>query len=97
VGGVPVEVLDAMIAVERRAWRSVVPMVAFLVDRHEPFRLRDDERIDDWCRLREEYGRLAEREARVHRVLRVANDGPITAAVDAVEAEYRSRSAERLN
>lgn len=83
VGGAGTDALLAMIEVEQKAWRGVQPSMAFLVDRERPFTLRDEERIADWQRLREEYRRLGEQEANHHPVVRIQNDRNVEAAIEA--------------
>lgn len=77
VGGASVDTLQAMIEVERKAWRGVLPNIAFLIERPSPFKLRSDERLPDWYRLKNEYERLAQHESKQYPVIRVRNDGAL--------------------
>ena len=47
------KILDAMIEVERAAWRGIVPTPAFLVHRSEPYRLEGT--LDRWRELASAY------------------------------------------
>jgi dTMP kinase len=90
VSGASTDALLAMIEVERKAWRGVQPSVAFIIDREKPFRLRDDEPIKDWQRLRDEYRRVGDQESRTHRVIRIQNDDSVDAATAAAFAATSS-------
>jgi len=60
VNGVDMEVLQHMINAEKVAWDNVVPTLAVLLKRDEPFCERPEH--VNWYSLCSEYGRLAEKE-----------------------------------
>ncbi len=75
VSGIPRDILDALIAAERRSWGVFTPLVVFLVDRRKPWRTVEDTPV--WHQLADEYRRLADRERQDHRVDVVTNDAPL--------------------
>jgi thymidylate kinase len=91
IGGVEREVLDAMISLERRYWGSLVPDAVILITRSAP--LRADTPPDVFATLQAEYGSLANREEQRHRVIRVSNDGELSATVDTVVGMLNDRPA----
>jgi thymidylate kinase len=73
VGGCDPHQLRALIDAERAAWGELRPTLAILFRRQAPINRSDA--LPFWQRLAAEYGRLAERESRVHPVAVVDNDG----------------------
>lgn len=84
VSGVAPPVLQSLLAVETAAWGTCRPSVVFLVRREAP--IKRDEPLPFWLRLREEYDRIANLEARQHPVTVVENDRELVRAVEAVMA-----------
>jgi dTMP kinase len=60
VGGVPIELLEALVKAELIQWGAVRPSLAVLLDRDEPINSIED--INVWARIRREYLALASKE-----------------------------------
>lgn len=87
--GVPVEVLDAMVALERTAWGAMLPDVACLITRDKPFRKElPDTR---WASVCEAYERLAEHERKHYRVEVVENSAPLETVVGNIRKHMVAR------
>jgi hypothetical protein len=71
-----------MISVERRYWGSLLPDAVILITRSTP--LRADTSQDSFATLQSEYSSLASREEQHHRVIRLNNDGDLSATVDTI-------------
>jgi len=81
--GVDSEALDALIEVERRFWRPLLPAVVFVVRRQVPFR---PEYPEKWLGLNEAYERLVQREGGTHPVETFWNEDSIEDSLARVEA-----------
>lgn len=90
--GVSEDALDAMIELERRAWRGVAPTAVFLITRPTPFQLKPDESLDVWQQLRSEYDAMGARESARHPVITIRNTNSREAAVREVVAQVATRS-----
>jgi len=80
VADLPENVLTAMINLERSAWGTVNPAVAFLVTAARPW--REGEELERWRSLANQYAALAERESERYPIERIANDGSVADAVE---------------
>jgi thymidylate kinase len=75
VAGADRKTLDAMIDVERAAWRGIVPTPAFLIERNEPYRLEGT--LARWREFARAYADLARAESHRSPVQVLQNDGPL--------------------
>ena len=71
--------LDAMIEVERAAWKGIVPTPAFLVHRSEPY--RPEGTLDRWREIASAYDELPRAEMRHYPVQILENDSPLDDAL----------------
>ncbi len=71
LSGISPDVLESLIAAERRCWGALQPLVVFMIDRHRPWRVSEDTR--KWHELAHEYRELATRE-RAHSCVEVINN-----------------------
>lgn len=85
VGGMPLDVLEALIALEKRVWRGVVPSLLFLVDRDRPWGV--EEAAPEWEILRRSYRDFADAERGRYPIAPIPNDRPIDAAMEALMAQ----------
>jgi thymidylate kinase len=84
VGGVPLRVLDAMIALEREGWASIKPAVVVLVTRDRPW--REEVTPAHWRSLVDAYEQLATKESKLYPVEHVANDQAVETVVESLMA-----------
>lgn len=82
VGGIPVRLLEPLIALEKVGWGLIVPSLAVLVCPDRPFRQETSE--VRWQSLREEYDELARRESSEYQVMRIDNTGTVEDSVKSV-------------
>ena len=80
IAGVPQDLLESMIALERKGWRELRPTVAFLVARSKPWRAEDS--LPRWRKLLKAYKELTKRESQQHAVVTVKNDRAIPKVVE---------------
>lgn len=80
VSGVSQDVLDALIAAERRCWGTLQPLVVFLIDCDRPWRRSEDTLA--WRHIAEEYRKLAALEQTFGHVRVVQNHGCIDEVVN---------------
>jgi dTMP kinase len=73
IGGVSMNVLEALIEAERIQWGSIQPSLVVLLDRDAP--IERDEDMDGWRRIRAEYLMLASKEKKRYPIEIVQNTG----------------------
>jgi dTMP kinase len=71
VGGVPLSVLDGMIALERSVWQPLLPDRLFVISRTAPLR---PEPAALWPQWQDAYSTLAKQEAGIYPVIVVPNE-----------------------
>ncbi|HYH95909.1 nucleotide kinase domain-containing protein [Hyalangium sp.] len=91
VVGMDRKVLEALIAVERLLWGSVLPDVMILLRREVP--IDRDEPLSQWLRLRDEYDRLAKQEGGNYPVVVIENGGALTKTLAEVRHVLESGTA----
>lgn len=80
VAGIPKNVIDAMVALEKTIWRKIRPDNLFLITRHEPFRAELSSH--QWTRVRRNYELLSKEEKNAYTVDIVQNIIPLVELVD---------------
>jgi dTMP kinase len=89
LGGVSIDLLDALIEAERIQWGSVQPSLVVLLDRDAP--IERDEDMNGWRRIRTNYLTLAAKEKNRYPIEVVQNTGTLEQTVSRVVALALSR------
>jgi dTMP kinase len=72
VSGITSSFLNEMIEVEKRVWKNFEPDIIFLIDRHNSFRVHENNQV--WQKLRLTYYELKKKESNLNNIQLLTND-----------------------
>lgn len=92
--GIPRNVLDAMVTLEKTAWNNIKPDKLFLITRHEPFRVELSNRR--WSKVCSAYENLTKEENGDYPVDIIENSKPLKEIVDSIVALIRNGTPRKI-
>ncbi len=80
--GVPYEILESMVQVEKNVLGELLPNIVFLLVRDEPF--RKELSTEKWKYICSAYNKLSDQETQHYHVEKITNNGPIRKTIEKI-------------